>query len=59
MTIILEINIFIFLLGKTSLIAKFRKSKCLQNLAVAATFLKNDATKEEIQNVGVEIFQKR
>ena len=57
MTIIIEINIFIFLLGKTSLIAKFRKSKCLQNLA--ATFLKNDATKEEIQNAGVEIFQKK
>ena len=57
MTIIIEINIFIFLLGKTSLIAKFRKSKCLENLA--ATFLKNDATKEEIQNAGVEIFQKK
>ena len=57
MTIIIEINIFIFLLGKTSLIAKFWKSKCLQNLD--ATFLKNDATNEEIQNAGAEMFQKR
>ena len=36
---------------------KFRKFKCLENVAV--TFLKNGATGEEVGTAGVEMFQKR
>ena len=45
-----------YFIGKTSVITKFRKS-CLQN--VAAIFLRNNATREEIEKAGVEMFQKR
>ena len=38
-------------------VAKFRKSRRLQN--VAATFLKNSATREEIGKAGAEMFNKR
>ena len=40
-----------------SVVAKFRKSRRLQN--VAATFLKNSATREEIGKAGAEMFNKR
>ena len=46
-----------YFIGKTSVTTKFRKSICLQN--VAAIFLKDNATREEIGKAGVEMFQKR
>ena len=50
-------TLIFILLGKTSVITKFQKSRCLQN--IAATFLKNSVTREEIGKAGVEMFKKR